>query len=72
MPTKLVKFSGQMNRDLKNDLEAYVRSTGQRLSAVYNEMVKTYLRSRLVRPEVLSAADEFIRENKELLNRLSK
>lgn len=70
--SKLVKFSGQMEAHLKSDLEAFAKQSGQKLSKIYNDMAETYLRSRRVRPEVMRAADEFIRENRELLNRLAK
>ncbi|MBN8555967.1 MAG: hypothetical protein J0L93_11020 [Deltaproteobacteria bacterium] len=72
MATKLVKFSGQIDAAIKKELEAYAKETGQTLSSVYSEMGKQFLKSRRVRPEVMRYAEQVIRENRELLERLAK
>lgn len=68
----MVKFSGQISRQAQKDLVAYVKASGQKLSTVYGEMVELYLRTKRVRPEVMTAARRIMAEDAELLERLAK
>lgn len=70
--TKLVKFSGQMDAKVKKSLDEFVKQTGQTKTAIYTEMAIQFLRSRSVRPEVMSGAERVIREDADLLERLAK
>jgi len=68
----MVKFSGQMDADVKRELDAYAEESKQTLSAIYTDMAELYLRTKRVRAEVLQGAAVAIREDKELLQRLAK
>ena len=69
---KLVKFSGQMDAKVKKSLDEFVKQTGQTKTAVYTEMAIQFLKARSIRPKVMSAAEQVIREDAELLDRLAK
>lgn len=70
--SKLVKFSGQMDANVKKQLDEFVKQTGQTKTAVYTEMAIQFLRARSLRPEVMSSAERVIREDADLLKRLAK
>jgi hypothetical protein len=70
--SKLVKFSAQMNKDLFQNIRLHAKESGQKLTAIFNEMAATYLKSRRVRPEVMKATETVLREDRELLERLAK
>lgn len=70
--SKVVKFSGQMDAKTKKALDEFVKQTGQTKTSVYTEMAMQFLKSRSIRPQVMSAADQVIREDAELLKRLAK
>lgn len=67
-----VKFSGQMEQGVREDLEEYAKTSGKSLSSIYNEMAILYLRSKRIRPIVLQAAHQVMVEDAELLTRLAK
>ncbi len=68
----LTKFGGQMDGDKLKALREHAKESGQKFSSILNEMAEAYLRSKRVRPEVMKNAQKLIRENRELLERLSK
>lgn len=70
--SKVVKFSGQMDARIKKELDEFVKLSGQTKTAVFTEMATQFLRSKTVRPKVMSRAEEVIREDAELLKRLAK
>jgi len=70
--SKLIKFSGQMDAQVMKELDEFVKQSGQTKTAVYTEMALQYLRSRSIRPQVISGAEQVIREDAELLKRLAK
>ncbi len=70
--SEMVKFSGQISKQAQRELAAYVKTSGVKLSSVYTEMIELYLRTKRVRPEVMSAARQVMLEDAELLERLAK
>jgi hypothetical protein len=71
-PAVLGKFSGQMDAQSKKALDEFAQESGMTLSAIYTEMAELYLRSKRIRPAVISAAELVMREDRELLERLAK
>ncbi len=70
--SNLIKFSGQMNRDLKKGLDSYAAETGVKISTLFNEMAELYLRTKRVRQPVLDAARQVMNEDAPLLRQLAK
>lgn len=68
----MVKFSGQIDANIKRELDAYAEESKQTLSTIYTDMAELFLRTKRVRAEVLRGASAVIREDRELLSRLAK
>ncbi|MCB0365922.1 MAG: hypothetical protein H6624_09410 [Bdellovibrionaceae bacterium] len=66
------KFATQIDEETLEDLKSYAAETGRSISSVVNEAVVEYLAKSRVRPVFLSAMDEVLKDNEELLKRLAK
>lgn len=70
--SKMVKFSSQMDEKALKQLRALAQQTDQSLSKLITEAVTSYLKRVGVRPEFRDAAEEVLKDNKELLKKFAK
>ena len=66
------KFATQIDEETLDELKFYATESGRSISSVVNDAVVEYLAKIRVRPAFLSAMDEVLDDNAELLKRLAK
>ena len=66
------KFATQIDEETLDELKSYATESGRSISSVVNDAVVEYLAKTRVRPAFLSAMDEVLDDNAELLKRLAK
>ena len=66
------RFATQIDEETLDELKFYATESGRSISSVVNDAVVEYLAKIRVRPAFLSAMDEVLDDNAELLKRLAK
>lgn len=67
-----VKFSSKIDPQVLEDLRQHAKETGRSISSLMTEAVASYLERARVRPTFVDAAEQFMDENQELLDRLAQ
>lgn len=68
----IVKFATQIDEEVLKDLKQFAKQTDRNISNVVTEAVAEYLQKVRLRPTFISAMDEVLNDNEELLARLAK
>lgn len=69
---RMRKFSTQVDQEVLEQLKEFARLSDKSISKIVNEAISDYLKRAQVRPAFLTAMEEVIAENEELLQRLAK
>jgi len=66
------KFSTQIGHEVLRQLKEFASASDKSISKIVNEAITDYLKRAQVRPVFITAMEEVIAENEELLKRLAK